>query len=53
MSDREWQAKMGDQDFSKDEFKNLKNAEDGRARWNKVDNRFEFQSDLGMDYMNS
>mgnify|MGYP003647723694 FL=1 len=53
MSDREWQAKMGDQDFSKDEFKNLKNAEDGRARWNKVDERFEFQSDLGMDYMNS
>ena len=53
MSDREWQAKMGDQDFSRSQFKNLKNAEDGRARWNKVDERFEFQSDLGMDYMNS
>jgi hypothetical protein len=52
MTDRQWQAKMGDQNFSKSQFKNLKNAEDGRARWNKKDETFDFQSDLGMEYMN-
>ena len=53
MSDREWQAKMGDQNFSRKNYKALKNAESGRARWNYKDERFDFQSDLGMDYMNS
>lgn len=53
MSDRAWAAKMGDQNFSKSEFKNLKNAEDGRNKWNFKDERFERQSDAGMDYMNS
>ena len=51
MSDREWQAKMGDQNFSRKDYKALKNAETGRARWNYKDERFDFQSDLGMDYM--
>jgi hypothetical protein len=53
MSDRDWQAKMGDQNFSRKDYKSLKNAESGRARWNYKDERFDFQSDLGMDYMNS
>ncbi len=52
MSDREWQAKMGDQNFSRKDYRALKNAEKGRARWNFKDERFDFQSDLGMDYMN-
>jgi len=52
MSDRAWAAKMGDQNFSKSEFKNLKNAEDGRNKWNFKDEKFVRQSDAGMDYMN-
>ena len=51
MSDRAWAAKMGDQNFSRKQYKALKNAETGRARWNYKDERFDFQSDLGMDYM--
>ena len=53
MTDMQFAANLGANKYSKDEFKQLRDAESGRARYNKVDNRFEFQSDLGMDYMNS
>ena len=42
MSDRAWAAKMGDQNFSRGEFKNLKNAEDGTANWNNETSQFDF-----------
>ena len=53
MTDAQFAAQLGANDYSRDQYKQLRDAEKGRAFFNKVDNQFEFQSDLGMDYMQS
>lgn len=53
MTDAQFAAKLGANNYSKDQYKQLRDAEKGRARWNFKDERFDFQSDLGMDYMKS
>lgn len=53
MTDAQFAAQLGANDYSRDQYKQLRDAEKGRALFNKVDNQFEFQSDLGMDYMQS
>lgn len=45
MSDREWQAKMGDQNFSKDRFKELKKQGSGNMFWDGQD--FQYGSFAG------
>ena len=42
MSDREWQAKMGDMDFNRKDYQKLKSGDPNKATWNQETNQFDF-----------